>query len=38
VAKDDAERLAQALHDAGVPAAGIGEVLAHAKPTIRVQA
>jgi selenide, water dikinase len=37
VAKEDAARLAQALHDAGVPAAEIGEVHEHAKPIIRVE-
>ena len=37
VAKDDAARLAQALTDAGVFVSQIGEVLAPAKPTIRVR-
>jgi selenide, water dikinase len=37
VAKDDSARLAEALHDAGVPASQIGEVRERTKPIIRVK-
>jgi selenide,water dikinase len=36
VATEDAAPLARALHDAGVPAVEIGEVIPHTKPLIRV--
>jgi len=38
VSSKDAAQLTRALHDAGVPAVEIGEVLPHAKPMIQVSA